>query len=148
MKLNIFLCAYWPSICLLWWNIYLGFLPMFNWICCCCCCCCCYCCCLYILEIRPLLIVLFCKDFLPFCVLSFHFLFMVFFAVQKLLSLISSHWFIFVFTVIILGGETYKTLLWFMLKSVLPMFSSRSFIQSKLMLKSLINFEFVLCILL
>ena len=34
------------------------------------------------------------KDFLPFCVLSFIFL-MVSFAVQKLLSLISPHWFIF-----------------------------------------------------
>ena len=46
-----------------------------------------------------------CKDFLPFSGLSFHFFFfMVSFAVQKLLTLIKSHLFIFVFIVIILGG--------------------------------------------
>ena len=52
-------------------------------------------------------------------------LFMVFFAVQKLLSFIRSHLFIFVFISISLGGGSKKTLLWFMSKSVLPMFSSK-----------------------
>ena len=27
--LSIFACTSWPSICLLWWNIYLGLLPIF-----------------------------------------------------------------------------------------------------------------------
>ena len=34
-------------------------------------------------------------------------------------------------------------LLWFMLESVLPMFSSRSFIVSGLTFRSLIHFEFI-----
>ena len=29
VMLNIFSSAYWPSVCLLWENIYLGFLPIF-----------------------------------------------------------------------------------------------------------------------
>ena len=28
--LSIFLCAYWPSVYLLWRNVYLGFLPIFQ----------------------------------------------------------------------------------------------------------------------
>ena len=56
-------------------------------------------------------------------------LFIVSFAVQKLLSLIRSHLFIFVFISIILGGGF---LLWFMSSSVLPMYSSKSFIVSGL----------------
>ena len=51
-----------------------------------------------------------CKYFLPFCELSFH-LFMVSFAVQKLLSLIKSHLFILVFISITLGNESKKILL-------------------------------------
>ena len=27
--LSIFSCASWPSVCLLWWNVYLGLLPIF-----------------------------------------------------------------------------------------------------------------------
>ena len=60
-------------------------------------------------------------------------LFRVSFAVQKLLSLIKSHLFIFVFIVITLGGGSEKMLLWFMSESVWPMFSSKSFIVSGLM---------------
>ena len=50
-------------------------------------------------------------------------LFRVYFAVQKLLSLIKSHLFIFVFIVITLGGGSERMLLWFMSESVWPMFS-------------------------
>ena len=67
-------------------------------------------------------------------------LFMVSFAVQKLLSLIRSQ--LFVFILIILGGGSQKILLRFMSKTVLPMFSSRSFIVSSLTFRSLIHFEF------
>ena len=45
-------------------------------------------------------------------------LFRVYFSVQKVLSLIKSHLFIFVFTVITLGGGSKKMLLSFMSESV------------------------------
>ena len=63
--------------------------------------------CLYILEINPLSVPLFAN-------ISFHsenclyVLFMVSFAVQKLLSLIKSHLLIFVFIFITLGGGSKK----------------------------------------
>ena len=68
-------------------------------------------------------------------------LFMVSFAVQKLLSLIRSHLFIFVFLFITLGGRYKKILPRFISKSVLPMFSSKSFIVFGLSCRSLIHFE-------
>ena len=49
-------------------------------------------------------------------------LFRVSFAVQKLLSLVRSHLFIFVFVVITLGGVSEKILLWFISESVWPVF--------------------------
>ena len=60
-------------------------------------------------------------------------LFMVSFAVQKLVSLIRSHLFIFVFISIALGDWPKKTLVWFMSENVLPMISSRRFMVSCLM---------------
>ena len=52
VMLRIFPCASWPSACLLWRNVYLGLLPIFDWVvfssisy-------------LYILEINPLLVAL------------------------------------------------------------------------------------------
>ena len=88
--------------------------------------------CLYILEINPLLVTSFANIFSHSvgCLLV---LFMVSFAVQKLVSLIRSHLFIFVFIFITLGGGSKKVLLRFMSKSVLPMFSSKSFIVPGLM---------------
>ena len=71
-----------------------------------------------------------CKYFSPFCGLSFHFV-MVVFAAQKLLCLIRSHLLTFVFIFIILGGESKKILLGFMSESVLPLFSSKSFIKNR-----------------
>ena len=70
-------------------------------------------------------------------------LFRVSFAVQKLFSLIKSHLFIFVFTVITLRGGSEKMLLSFMSESVWPMFSSKSFIVSGLISRSLIHLEFI-----
>ena len=64
------------------------------------------------------------------------------FAVQKTLSLIKSHLFIFVFISITLGGGSKRILLWFMSSSVLPMFSSKSFLVSGLIFRSLIHLEF------
>ena len=48
----------------------------------------------------------------------FSFLKMVSFAVQKLLNLIRSHWFIFVFIVSILGGGSKKMFLWYISKNI------------------------------
>ena len=62
---------------------------------------------------------------------------------QKLLSLIRSHWFIFVFISITLGNVSKKILMQFISKSVLPMFSSKNFMVSGLTFRSLIHFEFI-----
>ena len=59
-------------------------------------------------------------------------LFMVSFAVQKLLSLIRPYLFIFVFIFITLGGGLKKILLHFISKSAQPMFSSKIFIVAGL----------------
>ena len=76
----------------------------------------------------------------PFLRVVFSVLFMVSFAVQKLLTLIRSHFFIFVFIFITLGDESEKILC----HSVLPMFSfNKSFIVSDLTFRSLIHFEFL-----
>ena len=53
-----------------------------------------------------------------------------------------SHFFIFVFVSITLGNGSNKILLCFMLKSVLPMFSSKSFKVSNLIAVSL-SLEFI-----
>ena len=70
-------------------------------------------------------------------------LFRVCFAVQKLLSLIKSHLFIFVFIVSTLRGGSEKMLLSFMSERVWPVFSSKSFIVSGLISRSLIHLEFI-----
>ena len=57
--------------------------------------------CLYILEIRPLSVASF-ETIFSHSVGSF---FMASFPVQKLLSLIKSHWFIFVFISVALGDD-------------------------------------------
>ena len=71
------------------------------------------------MEINPLSVDSFAKIF-SHSVGCLFILFRVSFAVQKLLSLIKSHLFIFVFIVITLGGGSEKILLWFMLESVWP----------------------------
>ena len=91
--------------------------------------------CLYILESNPLSVSSFANIF-SHSVGCLFVLFMVSFAVQKLLSLIRSHLFICVFIFIALGGGSKKILLQFMSKSVLPMFSSKSFIVSGLTFRS------------
>ena len=67
-------------------------------------------------------------------------LLIVSFVVQKLLILIRSHLFIFAFISNILWGGSERILLWFMSESVLSSFSSRSFIVSGLIFRSLIHF--------
>ena len=66
--------------------------------------------CLYILEIKPLSVASFETIFShsPNClfVVFFFFFFVVSVAVQKLASLIRSHWFIFTFISVVLGDLT------------------------------------------
>ena len=63
--------------------------------------------CLYILEVKPLSVALFEPVFSPS--VGCLFVLMVSFAVQKLLSLIRSHWFLFVFISIAWGDRPRKT---------------------------------------
>ena len=98
--------------------------------------------CLYILEINPLLVASF-ENIFSHSEGCLFILFMVSFAVQKLLSLIRSHLFIFVFIFITLGGGSKKILLQFTSKRVLPMFPSKCFVASGLTFRSLIHFEFI-----
>ena len=68
---------------------------------------------------------------------------MVSFTVQKLISLIRSHLFILIFISIALGDWSKKTLVWFMSENVLLVFSSRSFLVSCFIFKTLGHFEFI-----
>ena len=98
--------------------------------------------CLYIFEISSLSVASFAITFSHSegCLFT---LLIVSFVVQKLLSVIRSHLFIFAFISNILGGESWRILLCFISESVLPMFSSRSFIVLGLTFRSLIHFQFI-----
>ena len=76
--------------------------------------------CLYVLEINPLSVASFANIFSHSEGYLFV-LFMLSFALQKLLSFIRSHFFIFVFISVTLGGGSKRILLWFMSKSVFPL---------------------------
>uniref|UniRef100_A0A8D1R9C2 Uncharacterized protein n=1 Tax=Sus scrofa TaxID=9823 RepID=A0A8D1R9C2_PIG len=69
--------------------------------------------------------------------------FWVSFAVQKLVSLIRSHWFIFAFISGALGDRPEKIFVRLMSENVLPMFSSRTLMVSCLIFKSLSHFEII-----
>ena len=138
MILSVFSCASWASVCLLWRNVYLDLLPTFLFLFLILSCMSC----LYILEINPLLVTSFANIFSHFVGFLF-ILFMVSFAVQKLLSLIRSCLFIFISIFITLEGAFKKILLLFMSESVLFIFSSKIFIVSNLTFRSLIHFEFI-----
>ena len=75
-------------------------------------------------------------------ILSFQLVY-CFLGCAKLLSLIGSHLFTFVFISVTLGGGSKRILFWFMSLSVLPVFSSKSFIVSGFTFRSLIHFEFI-----
>ena len=133
---SIFSCVFWPSVCLLWRLVYLELLAhiliaflMLR--------------CLYILEINPFSAASFANIF-SLSVACAYGLFMVSFTVKKLL--IRSHLFIFIF--ITLGGGSKKLLLWYVSKSVLPVFFSKSFFVSGLTVKSWIHFEVILYVVL
>ena len=100
--------------------------------------------CLYIWEIKPLLVAPFASIFSQSIGCLF-ILFMVSLAVQKLVSLIRYHLFIFAFIYVALGDWPMKTLVWFMSENVLPMFSSRSFMVACLIFKYLSHLGLFLC---
>ena len=95
--------------------------------------------CSYILEINTLWVASFANVFSHSEGWLFV-LFMVFFAVQKFLSLLRSYFFLIFITV---RSRSEKILLQFMSKSILSIFSSKSFIVSSLTFRSLIHFEFI-----
>ena len=94
----------------------------------------------YILKINSLMVALFANIFSHSegCLFV---LFMVSFAVQKLLSCIRSHLFTFVFIFITLGSESKKILLQFISKNVHCRFSSKTCRVSGLTFRSSIHFE-------
>ena len=83
---------------------------------------------LYILEIKPLLVASFANIFSQSIgeSIGLFTLFMAFFAMQKLVSLIKSHLFIFALISIALEDWLKKILVWFVSENVLPMVPSRS----------------------
>ena len=98
---------------------------------------------LYILEINPLSVASFANIFSHSegCLLV---LFMVSFAVQKLLSLMSPHLFSFVFIFITLGGGSKKNLLQFIyIKEHSAYVSFKSLMETGLTYRSLTHFEFI-----
>ena len=100
-------------------------------------------CCLYILEINPLSVALFTNIFCHSEACLFV-LFMVSFAVQKLLILIRSHLFVFVlFSLLQDMGQ--KRSCCDLCQSVVSMLYSKSFIVSGLIFRFLIHFVF-LCV--
>ena len=129
MMLSILSCVCWQYVYLLWKNVYLGLLPIFGLGC----------------------LFLYFGDYSfadSFANIFSHsegclfVLFIVSFTVQKLLSFIRSHLFIFVFISFAVGDWSKKILLRFMPEKVLPVFSSRSFMVSCLTFRSLNHFEF------
>ena len=100
--------------------------------------------CLYILEIKPLLVASF-ENIFSHSVGCLFVSFMVSFAVQKLVNLIRSHLFVFIFISIALEDGPKKTLVQFMSENVLPMLSASSFMVSCLMFKSLSHLSLFLC---
>ena len=133
VMVSIFSCAYWPSVCLFSFSAHfsIGLLKLLNCISC-----------FYILDIKPLSLVSFANLFSQ-CTDCLFILFMDPLVVQKLLSLVRSHFFIFIFISIALRDWPKDTSVLFMSENVLLMFSSRSFMVSHLKFKSLSHFEFI-----
>ena len=82
-------------------------------------------------RLRPISCIIF-NCFLSFRRLSFWFCLWFSLLCKSLLSLVRSHWFIFIFTSFALGYWPKKTFEQFMSENVLPVFSSRSFMVSGL----------------
>ena len=143
MTLSTFSHVYWPSVGPLWRSVYSGPLLIFDWIfwwhwlinsfmns-------------LLIVDINLLSDILLVNMF-SHLVGCLFILLIVSFAVQKLISLVSSHLFNFSFVSLAWGDISEKILLWEMSEILLPVFSSRIFMILSLTFKSLIHFEIIL----
>jgi len=110
--LSSFSYAYWSSSCALWKNVYSILYPFFcyNQVCCVCVCVYVLSCmsCLYTLHINPLLVVSF-ADIFSHSVGCLFMLLMISLSVQKLLSLIRSNLFSFVFYFIYFRRQIQKS---------------------------------------
>ena len=110
------LCLFWRDVCFsLLPNFWLRLLLLLSSMSC-----------LYILKIKPSSVASFANIFSHSVGCLFVF-FMVSFAVQKLVSWIRSHFFIFAFIYIVLEDWPKKTLVQFMSENVLPILASKSF---------------------
>ena len=123
-------------VCLLWRNVCLDSL-LFSQLGCCL-----LLSCSYILEIKPLLVTSFAAIFSHSVGCIFNF-FTASFAMQKLVSLMKSYLFIFIFISIALGDCPKKTYVWSMSENILPIFSCMSSMVSCLIFKCLDHFGFI-----
>ena len=142
MILRVFSCSSWPSICLLWRNVYLGLLPIF-WF---------HCLFVFFDELNELFVYfgskalftcIVCNYFLLIHRLSFYFFYGFFCCAKACKFSIRSHLLISIFIPIALGEWPKKTLVWFMSENDFPMFSSRGLMVWCLVFKSLIHFELI-----
>ena len=97
--------------------------------------------CLCILDINSLSVAWFANNFSHSVGCLF-----IFLCCTKDLSSTRSHFFIFAYISFALRDWSKKILLWFMSEIVLTMLSSRSFMMSCLIFRSLDYFEFIFCI--
>ena len=133
MTLSIFSCVS-LVVCLLWRHVYLD-CPFFVWVVF-----------FFDIELQEVFIYFGDQSLVTCCICKYYILWVVFYLAHGFLyyakTLICSHLFIFVIFMTLVGRSE-KILLHFMSGSVLFMFSSKSFIISNLIFRSLIHFEFI-----
>ena len=139
---SIFSCLCWPSVCLLWRNVYSGLLPIlwfglfgffgFFFLLSCMSC-------LYILDINLLSVISFTNPFhrLSFCFVD------SFLCCEKAIEFNEVPFVYFCFYFFCFKRQIFKKYLYDLCQSVLLMFSSRSFMVSSLTFRSLFHFEFI-----
>ena len=135
--LIIFSCACWTSECLLWRNVSIDIPPIY-WL---------HCLLFWYLAVCLFQRVIPCQShhlqiFSSQSIVCLLVLFMSSFAIQKLLSFIRSHLFIFGFISITLVDRSKKNCC-NLCKRVFCLFSSKSFMVSSLTFRSFIHFEFI-----
>ena len=97
---------------------------------------------MHILEVKPLSVASF-ETIFSYSVSCLFAFFLVSFAVQKLVSSVRSHWFIFALISVALGDCPEEIFIRLMSENVLPTFSSKSLMVSCLIFKTLSHFEFI-----